>query len=74
LPLNFMIFAVSFMGCHHAGCAVSVTLFEALPIFLCCKHCQQVATGNENDAVNYVEQSFHILLAGKIKANEMLPN
>ena len=31
-----------------------------------------MATGNENDAVNYVEQSFHILLAGKIKANGML--
>jgi hypothetical protein len=74
LPLNFMILAVSFMACHGAGCAVSVTLCEALPIFLSCKHYEQVATGNENEAVNYAEQSFHVLLAGKTKANGMLSN
>jgi len=62
------------MGCHQLAAPVSVTLCEVLPIFLCCKHCQQVATGNENDAVNYVEQSFHVFLAGKIKANGMLSN
>jgi hypothetical protein len=59
---------------HRVGCAVSITLCEALPIFLSCKHYEQVATGNENEAVNYAEQSFHVVLAGKTKANGMLSN
>jgi hypothetical protein len=54
LFLNLRILAVSFMKCHSAGCAVSLTLC-AFHIFLGCKPREQVAAGNENDAEKYVE-------------------
>jgi len=54
LPLNFRILAVSFMACHHAGCAVSITLC-AFQILLREKPREQVATDHDNHTGNYEE-------------------